>query len=351
MAINSQSRKWNIELNSVDKFGLTDEVILQKVKQLASVQYFCLSNLEKTKANNILHKHLYLYSPSPIYFNRLKTLFPTAHVEKAYGNSLENRAYCEKSGKWADNKDKLETIQDNSFYEEGKIPETEQQENNPLERQILEDLKDGLSVKDIIEKNPKLWHKKKQLDDIAYMYLVDKYSSECRDVVVTFISGSTNVGKTTFVYNLMKDAKKVFRMYNYRNKNALFDGYDSLNHSCILIDEYVGQIEIPELNIYIGSHPVTQAPARFQGKLITAKYIFICSNLDFSKIYSYEKVYEPSIYSAFERRVHNIWRFQRDKDSNILKIIKIKHTKDIDIMQDMENIEFIENKNLKEELS
>jgi len=37
--------------------------------------------------------------------------------------------------------------------------------------------------------------------------------------------------------------------------------------------------------------------------------------------------------------------FQRDKDSNILKIIKIKHTKDIDIMQDMENIEFIETKN------
>ena len=110
MVTNSQSRKWNIELNSVDKFGLTDEVILEKVKQLASVQYFCLSNLEKTKANNILHKHLYLYSPSPIYFNRLKTLFPTAHIEKAYGSSLENRAYCEKSGKWADekNKDKLE---------------------------------------------------------------------------------------------------------------------------------------------------------------------------------------------------------------------------------------------------
>ena len=106
MATNSQSRKWNIELNSVDKFGLTDEVILTKVKQLASVQYFCLSNLEKTKANNILHKHLYLYSPSPIYFNRLKTLFPTAHIEKAYGSSLENRAYCEKSGKWTDDKNK-----------------------------------------------------------------------------------------------------------------------------------------------------------------------------------------------------------------------------------------------------
>ena len=354
MVTNSQSRKWNIELNSVDKFGLTDEVILEKVKQLASVQYFCLSNLEKTKANNILHKHLYLYSPSPIYFNRLKTLFPTAHIEKAYGSSLENRAYCQKSGKWSDekNKDKLESVQDNSFYEEGKIPETEQQENNPLERQILEDLKNGLSVQDVIEKNPKLWHKKKQLDDIAYMYLLDKYSSECRDdLVVTFITAPSNTGKTTFVYNLMKDVKKVFRMHNYRVKHALFDGYDSLNHSCILIDEFLGssQIELTDLNIYLDKFPITQAPARFQNKLITAKYIFICSNLDFSKIYEYERIYEPSVYAGFERRVHNIWKFQRDKDSNILKIIKIKHTKDIDIMQDMENIEFIEREDLKNE--
>ena len=47
--------------------------------------------------------------------------------------------------------------------------------------------------------------------------------------------------------------------------------------------------------------------------------------------------------------MHNIWKFQRDKDSNILKIIKIKHTKDIDIMQDMENIEFIESEDLENE--
>lgn len=181
------------------------------------------------------------------------------------------------------------------------------------------------------------------------MYLLDKYSSECRDdLVVTFITAPSNTGKTTFVYNLMGDAKKIFRMHNYRVKHALFDGYDSLNNSCILIDEFLGssQIELTDLNIYLDKFPITQAPARFQNKLITAKYIFICSNLDFSKIYEYERIYEPSVYAGFERRVHNIWKFQRDKDSNILKIIKIKHTKDIDIMQNMENIEFIESEDL-----
>ena len=228
MATNTQSRKWNIELNSVDKFGLTDEVILEKVKQLSSVQYFCLSNLEKTKKNNILHKHLYLYSPSPIYFNRLKILFPTAHIEKAYGSSLENKAYCEKSGKWADDKDKLETVQDNSFYEEGVIPASEQQEDNPFERQILQDAKDGLSVKEIIEKSPKLWHRKKQIEEIINMYLVDKYC-EYRDITCTYIFSATNIGKTTFVYNLFSP-KKVFRIHNYNKPHALFDGYDSINN-------------------------------------------------------------------------------------------------------------------------
>lgn len=352
----TQSRKWTGELSYAEKFGLTDEIVIAKLREL-KLDYFCLSNLEKTKQNGILHKHLYIYRPTSIRFSRLKALFPKGHFKPSKATAKQNRAYCMKLEEDV-GKEKAETVVENSFFEEGIMP-TEKEGKISLEEQVLQYIEEYIEVNDIppsakqvIDTFPKTAFKKQKIDELINMYLVEKYSNEPRDdLIVTFIYSVSGVGKNTFTYNLFKDRgyNSIFRIHNYKHKHSLYDRYDPLNNICIVFDEFLGngQIDITDMNIYLDKFPIINLPARFNNMVATYKYVFILSNLPFTRIYSYEREFETDIWRAFDRRVHNVWCFTREPDSDILKIHKIKHTKDIDLMKDMKNIEFIEKGEIK----
>ena len=54
-------------------------------------------------------------------FSTIKGRFPTAHIEKAYGSTKDNRDYIRKEGRWAET-DKAETSVAGTFEEWGNLP-------------------------------------------------------------------------------------------------------------------------------------------------------------------------------------------------------------------------------------
>ena len=99
MSNNSQSRKWHMVINNPLEHGMSHESII-RLLMLFSPEYFCLS--DEISSTETFHTHGFIYSPAPIRFNTLKTRFPVAHIEKAYGSVLDNKNYILKTGKWAD---------------------------------------------------------------------------------------------------------------------------------------------------------------------------------------------------------------------------------------------------------
>ena len=71
--------------------------------------------------NKTPHTHLFFYCENAISFNRVKKLFPSAHIDKALGSCQENRDYIRKEGKYQDSK-KKETNLIETFEEFGNVP-------------------------------------------------------------------------------------------------------------------------------------------------------------------------------------------------------------------------------------
>ena len=70
---------------------------------------------------NAPHTHLYVQFKHPIYFNHMKEVFPSAHIEEAQGTAEENRAYIRKEGKWQDTEKEATNLKE-TFEEWGNMP-------------------------------------------------------------------------------------------------------------------------------------------------------------------------------------------------------------------------------------
>ena len=144
----TQSRKWTLVINNPEEHGFTAERIIELL-HLFSPDYFCMA--EEIASSGTHHIHIFLYSHSPIRFGTVKNRFPTAHIEPVRGSCRENRDYIRKEGKWAETA-KAETRVEGTFVEFGELP-TEAQEKAPKMAQVLQDVEDGKSTKEIIKDN------------------------------------------------------------------------------------------------------------------------------------------------------------------------------------------------------
>ena len=135
------------------------------------------------------HTHIILLAPSPIRFSTIKNRFPTAHIEKAYGSAKTNRAYILKEGRWADT-DKAETSVSGTFEEWGDLP-AEKEEEAPEMFKLIQDLRAGKTVMEIIEDNPKLAFRIREIETLRQAILEEKYSAENRALEVTYLYGAS----------------------------------------------------------------------------------------------------------------------------------------------------------------
>lgn len=311
MGNNSQSRKWALVINNPLEAGL-DHSAIKTILQRFSPGYYCMA--DEIATTGTYHTHIFLYAPSPIRFSTLKNRFPTAHMEKAYGSAKTNRAYILKEGRWADTA-KAETSVPGTFEEWGDLP-AEKEEEAPEMFKLIQDLRAGKSVMEIIEDNPKLAFRIRDIDTLRQTLLAEKYSMENRALEVTYLYGASGAGKTWGIFE-RHDPRSICRVTNYRAARGIsFDGYNG--HDVLVFEEFNSQIPIEDMLNYLDIYPLS-LPARYSDRVACYTKVYITSNTPLEKQYWMEQQTRPETWRALLRRIHTVIEYLPDGSTVIHK--------------------------------
>lgn len=304
MAKNEQSRKYLLTINNPADCGLTHDKIKALVQSL-SPAYFCMA--DEIAATGTHHTHVFLYRPSPVRWRTVKNLFPTAHIDKAYGSAQESRDYIQKNGKWSET-EKAETVVPNSFEEFGHMP-LPQSEKAPEMTALLEDISAGKTTSQIIRENPKLAFRVKEIDVLRQTLLSEKYAEQNRIVETQYLYGATGTGKTSGIYR-RHDPRDIYRVTNYRNgRGVSFDDYHG--QDVIVFEEFASQIPIEEMLNLLDIYPL-MLPARYSDKVACYTKVYITSNLPLSRQYQAVQQYHPETWQAFLRRIRTFTEYREN---------------------------------------
>lgn len=304
MENNTQSRKWALVINNPLEAGL-DHAAIREILYRFSPAYFCMA--DEIATTGTYHTHIFLFSPSPMRFSTVKNRFSTAHIEKAYGSAKANRAYILKEGHWADT-DKAETSVSGTFEEWGDLP-AEKEEEAPEMFKLIQDLRAGKSVMEIIEDNPKLAFRIREIETLRQAILEEKYSAENRALEVTYLYGASGTGKTRGIFE-KHDRKSICRITDYGGRNGVrFDAYHC--QDVLVLEEFHSQIPISAMLNYLDIYPLT-LPARYTDRIACYTKVYITSNIPLEKQYRDIQRYQMETWRAFLRRVQNVIEYLRD---------------------------------------
>lgn len=274
---NKQGRKWLITINNPEKMGLKSADIPEMLQGHA-ITYYCYC--DEVASTSTPHIHLFLFSKSPIRFTTLQRIFPGAHIDPAMGSCAQNRAYLMKEGKWSES-DKANTKVEGSFREYGEIP-VEKEKKISTNEEIMQRIKDGASVMEIIEEYPEKAMQIKNIKAIRAEYVCEKNKSQKRNVnsiVITAPKSYDSLGLVFKEHNLAD----VCRITNYgKGKGISFDTYTG--QAVIVFDNYDEQIPLEDLVTYMEDYPVT-LPARYEDRTAAYEYIYILTEKDVSDLY------------------------------------------------------------------
>ena len=304
MENNTQSRKWALVINNPLEAGL-DHAAIREILYRFSPAYFCMA--DEIATTGTYHTHIFLFSPSPMRFSTVKNRFSTAHIEKAYGSAKANRAYILKEGHWADT-DKAETSVSGTFEEWGDLP-AEKEEEAPEMFKLIQDLRAGKSVMEIIEDNPKLAFRIREIETLRQAILEEKYSAENRALEVTYLYGASGTGKTRGIFE-KHDRKSICRITAYGGRNGVrFDAYHC--QDVLVLEEFHSQIPISAMLNYLDIYPLT-LPARYTDRIACYTKVYITSNIPLEEQYRDIQRYQMETWRAFLRRVQNVIEYLRD---------------------------------------
>ena len=304
MENNTQARKWALVINNPLEAGL-DHAAIREILRRFAPSYFCMA--DEIATTGTYHTHIFLLAPSPIRFSTIKNRFPTAHIEKAYGSAKANRAYILKEGHWADT-DKAETSVPGTFEEWGDLP-AEKEEEAPEMFKLIQDLRAGKSVMEIIEDNPKLAFRIREIETLRQAILEEKYSAENRALEVTYLYGASGTGKTRGIFE-KHDRKSICRITDYGGKNGVrFDAYHC--QDVLVLEEFHSQIPISAMLNYLDIYPLT-LPARYTDRIACYTKVYITSNIPLEEQYRDIQRYQMETWRAFLRRVQNVIEYLRD---------------------------------------
>lgn len=301
--MDTQSRSYQITINNPKEKGFTDEKIEQIIAK-SRVTFACYAH--EIGENGTPHVHIYMLFPSARRFSTLKKKFPGAHIEKTYGSAEDNINYIKKQGKFAETS-KAETTVEGSYREFGTVPSNLSLEFSDME-QVVELLRKGYTVVEIIEAFPKYAFKVNAIEAVKQAFLAEKYRETMRPVEVTYKYGATGTGKTRSIY---KDyaPDEICRITSYGKNGVKFDSYKS--EDVLVFEEYAGQIPLEEFLVYLDIYPL-MLPARYADKTACYTKVIITSNLPVEALYIQEQHQKPETYKAFLRRLNFVENFLPD---------------------------------------
>ena len=304
MGYNAQARKWLMVINNPAEAGL-DHARITDILHRFSPSYFCMADEIATTGTE--HTHIFFCAPSPMRFSTVKNRFSTAHIEKAYGSAKANRAYILKEGHWADT-DKAETSVSGTFEEWGDLP-AEKEEEAPEMFKLIQDLRAGKSVMEIIEDNPKLAFRIREIETLRQAILEEKYSAENRALEVTYLYGASGTGKTRGIFE-KHDRKSICRITDYGGRNGVrFDTYRC--QDVLVFEEFHSQIPIDSMLNHLDIYPHT-LPARYTDRTACYTKVYITSNIPLEEQYRDIQRYQMETWRAFLRRVQNVIEYLPD---------------------------------------
>ena len=299
-----QGRKWQITINNPQDKGLDHDAIKLALDDLRSLDYYCMAD-EVGLETHTPHTHLFIVCRSPVTFSRLKKLFPEAHIERTRGTAAENRAYVEKSGKWADDP-KADTSVPGTFEEWGELPDEPGQGARTDIAQLYEMIADGMSNAEIMAQNPDLALHIGKMDKIRQDILEARYREEFRQLDVTYIFGPTATGKTRGVME-KHGYSNVYRVTDYQHP---FDRY--AQEPVICFDEFRSSLMVGDMLDYLDGYPLA-LPARYANRQACYTTVYLISNIGLSAQYRNLQENEPATWKAFLRRIHHVIEYHRDK--------------------------------------
>ena len=304
MAPNEQSRKWNITINNPQVCELNRDRICEILARFCP-DYYCMA--DEIATTGTYHTHIFLYSASPMRFETVKKRFPTAHIEKAYGTTRENRDYIQKTGKWEDT-DKAETSVEGTFYEFGSIP-SESEEIDPRMHKLIQNVKDGMSTTEIIESNPSFALRTREIDTLRDTLMSEPYKGKYRNVEVIYLFGASGTGKTSGIYK-KHPTSEICRITDYgRRDGTRFDAYHG--QDVLVFEEFNSQISIETMLNYLDIYPL-HLPARYSDRVACYTKVYITSNMPLNEQYKAEQQSRPETWKAFLRRIHKVYAYHAD---------------------------------------
>lgn len=314
MSKTTQSRKWILTINNPEDHGITRDRLVELIGMLTFV-YACFAY--EISESDTPHIHVYIYSTSPIEFQRLKNMFPMAHIDKARGRHIDNRDYITKSGKWKGT-EKETTSVTGSFEEFGTLPE-DRPEKEDKKAKLIEMIKSGMTNSEILEEDSYYALQIKNMNEIRQTFLAEKYAEENRDIHVTFVTGATGTGKSRDIFD-EHGAKNICRITTYRPGGLVyFDAYTS--EDVLVFEEFTGQVSITDMLNYMDIYPL-KLPARYQDKQACYTKIYITSNYGLYDLYRREQADHPDQWSAFLRRIHRVIEYRADGSKHEINLDK-----------------------------
>lgn len=301
---NSRSRKWQITINNPKEHGINSKIINEIMNNISWI-YYCFA-YEIGAKEYTPHIHLFFYCKNAVSFDRVKKLFPSAHIESCKGTSQDNRDYIRKEGRHAD---KNITSLPETFEEYGEMPLDASTKNDSVSADVLEMIKNGCSNAEIINKHPSYLSKINQLDGCRNELLNEENKNKWRDLDVEYIFGKTGTGKTRYVMDEF-GYSNVCKITNYP-KERPFSNYNG--HPVLLLDEFHSGIPIGDMLQYLDGYPCL-LPARYNDKIACYNKVFIISNVDLWQQYKNIQEEKPEVWNAFIRRLNRVTEFVSDKD-------------------------------------
>ncbi len=288
------------QLNPQD-YGLGDpDKLKQKIENETKCKYACFC-YENAPSTGTRHFHLYIEYYDSRKFRTMHNLFPHAHIQVARGDILDVRDYISKTGKYADT-EAAEYNDRLTFREVGTTDNEHRRKVKTRNEHIMSDLRKGKSPVDILDENPELIFKNRQLSELAQMLRFDKVP-DFRDVETIYICGDTGVGKTRMVFD-ENSAKDICRITSYPDRGGLkFDAY--AGQKVLVFEEFRSQVDISSMLNYLDNYKVW-LPARYSDRVSVYNKVYIISNWSLEEQYEGIQRLYPLTWKAFIRRIDKV---------------------------------------------
>jgi len=139
-------------------------------------------------------------------------------------------------------------------------------------------------------------------------YLKEKFGYIYRDLSVSYIHGTTRVGKSRALADKY-GYQNIFRVTEYDQR--AFDNYDG--QDIIVFEEFRSLFKISQMLNYLDGHPC-QLPCRYEDKTAAYTQVIITTNIPLADQYPNVKENERKTWDAFIARIGNVYDFDNPRE-------------------------------------